>query len=135
MEKIYYNDEGYILGLPPFYSKVSKRHELEIPDDVFEKIHITGPYYCWKVVDGEIKYVIHDKSGYELSTNREAARKELTDLTSWFNNVYDVQVKQYERCLRLGVEYDNKYGTIAELDALASQNAKRINELNTLLTT
>lgn len=54
---------------------------------------------------------------------------ELVNLEKWFSKVYDIQVKQYTRCQRLGIEYDNKYGTIAELDEKATINAKRISEL------
>lgn len=63
----------------------------------------------------------------ELTEHNE--RKELASLEKWFTEVYDTQVKQYNRCQRLGVEYDNKYGTIAELDKQATVNAKRISEL------
>lgn len=65
----------------------------------------------------------------ESELTERAERKELTTLEKWFTEVYDTQVKQYERCQRLGIEYDNKYGTIAELDEQATINAKRISEL------
>ena len=47
----------------------------------------------------------------------------------WFDK-YDLQVKQYNRCQRLGVEFDKD---IKELDDLAVVNAKRIKELRELL--
>lgn len=65
----------------------------------------------------------------EEELTERAERKELTFLEKWFAEVYDVQVKQYDRCQRLGIEYDNKYGTIAELDEQAVTNAKRISEM------
>ena len=68
-----------------------------------------------------------------LDPVRSAQKQELADLEQWFTNVYDAQVKQYTRCERLGLTYDNKYGTIEELDALAEEKAKRIGELRTLL--
>lgn len=55
--------------------------------------------------------------------------KELEDLIAWFEG-YDNQVKQYERCLRLGIEFDKN---IEELDAQATVNQKRIAELRVLL--
>lgn len=65
----------------------------------------------------------------EEELKERAERKELTALEKWFTEVYDTQVKQYNRCQRLGIEYDDKYGTIAELDEHATVNAKRISEL------
>lgn len=65
----------------------------------------------------------------ESELQERAERKELTGLENWFTEVYDTQVKQYNRCQRLGIEYDNKYGTISELDEQATINAKRISEL------
>lgn len=62
-----------------------------------------------------------------------AQTAELSELEKWFTDVYDVQVKQYARCERLGIPYDNKYGTIEELDAQAEQNAKRIAELRDVI--
>lgn len=65
----------------------------------------------------------------ETELTEHTERKELTKIEKWFTEVYDTQVKQYNRCQRLGIEYDNKYGTIAELDKQATANAKRISEL------
>lgn len=65
----------------------------------------------------------------EAELKERVERKELADLEKWFTEVYDAQVKQYNRCQRLGIAYDNKYGTIAELDNQATTNAKRISEL------
>ena len=58
---------------------------------------------------------------------------ELQTLQSWFEVIYDNQVKQYQRCERLGIPYDNKYGTIETLDNLAHENALRIAELKNLI--
>ena len=55
--------------------------------------------------------------------------KELEDLIAWFDE-YDNQVKQYERCQRLGVEFDKN---IEELDAQATINQQRISEIRNLL--
>ncbi len=100
----------------PAYGKLVVKIEAE-PDtpakeawDEYEDIKVYVPY-----TEEELK--------------ERAERKELVDLEKWFTEVYDAQVKQYNRCQRLGVEYDNKYGTIAELDTKATVNAKRISEL------
>lgn len=68
-----------------------------------------------------------------IISNKDSWRSELDSLKDWFNNIYDNQVKQYERCQRLGIAYDEKYGSILELDNLAQKNAKRISELKELL--
>lgn len=55
--------------------------------------------------------------------------KELEDLIEWFEE-YDNQVKQYERCQRLGVALDKN---IEELDTQATINQKRIANIRNLL--
>ena len=54
-----------------------------------------------------------------------ALRQELAQLLTWFEE-YDNQVKQYERCQRLGIEFDKD---IVELDNQAKANAERIAEI------
>ena len=68
-----------------------------------------------------------------IQAERERLSKELSELTEWFNSVYDEQIKQAERCSRLGIEYDNKHGTVAELDASAVVKSARIREIRELL--
>lgn len=76
-----------------------------------------------KVIDGKVVAVNHEV------TQEELLQEELNTLYSWFNE-YDNQVKQYERCQRLGVEFDKN---IEELDTQAMINQKRIAELRVLL--
>lgn len=59
----------------------------------------------------------------------ELASIEISQLEWWFN-WYDEQTIQYQRSVRLGVEFDKD---MAELDRLAVDNAKRIKELRTLI--
>lgn len=59
----------------------------------------------------------------------ELASIEISQLELWFN-WYDEQTIQYQRSVRLGVEFDKD---MAELDKQAVDNAKRIKELRTLL--
>lgn len=67
-------------------------------------------------------------------TEEQQLRHELLELQDWFSNVYDNQVKQYQRCTRLNTTYDTtKYGTIEELDEQAVTNAARIKEIKELL--
>ena len=56
-------------------------------------------------------------------------KKELEELEKWFEE-YDKQVIQYQRSVRLGVEFDKN---IAELDKQAVTNANRIKELRLLI--
>ena len=58
-----------------------------------------------------------------------AAYTELMELEDWFM-YYDKQTAQYQRCLRLGLEFDKD---IVELDNQAVANANRINELRSIL--
>ena len=64
---------------------------------------------------------------------KQKARQEIREIETWFTNVYDAQIKQAQRCERLGVAYDNKYGTVAELDQIATEKATRIRELRAIL--
>ena len=62
-------------------------------------------------------------------------QREIQEIQSWFSMIYDNQVKQYQRCQRLGIPYDNKYGTIESLDNQAHEKALRISELKSLIST
>lgn len=59
----------------------------------------------------------------------ELLNMELSELYAWFDE-YDNQVKQYNRCQRLGIAYDKD---IKELDNQAKANAERITEIRGLL--
>lgn len=78
-----------------------------------------------KVIDGKVIAVDHEV------TQEELLRKELAELETWFEE-YDNQVKQYSRCVRLGLEFDKD---INELDNQAKINAERITEIRNLLKT
>lgn len=64
-----------------------------------------------------------------IVTEEELLRNELAEVENWFEE-YDNQVKQYQRCQRLGIEYDRD---IVELDNQAKVNAERITEIRNLL--
>ena len=76
-----------------------------------------------KVVEGKVVAVEYKPTQEELLNN------ELSILIDWFNE-YDNQVKQYQRCQRLGVKFDKN---IEELDAQATINQKRIANIRILL--
>lgn len=73
-----------------------------------------------KVVDGKVVAVDHEVTEVERLNN------ELDSLISWFNDYYDNQIKQYERCQRLGLVFD---GNIKTLDNEAQNNQIRIREI------
>jgi hypothetical protein len=59
----------------------------------------------------------------------EKIYKELNDLILWFE-YYDNQIKQYQRCIRLGIEFDKD---VIKLDQEAIQKQNRIKELRKLV--
>lgn len=73
-----------------------------------------------KVVDGKLVAVEHEV------TEEERKQQRIYEIKSWFEE-YDNQVKQYQRCVRLGVEFDKD---IVELDNQAKTYQE---ELRTLL--
>jgi hypothetical protein len=60
---------------------------------------------------------------------RDLVYEKLRTMLDWLSDVYDLQVKEYSRCVRLGIEYDNKYGTIEELDKKAEQYVEEIRKI------
>ena len=73
-----------------------------------------------KVIDGKVLAVEHEVTEEELKEQR------IYEIRTWFEE-YDNQVKQYERCVRLGIEFDKD---IVELDNQAKAYQE---ELRTLL--
>lgn len=92
--------------------------------------------YKTKYENGQIVQLDdYDQIFYEKLEREEQIsniNSQLAELNNWFNE-YDMQVKQYERDIRLGIvgTYhigDNEY-TIQQLDNLANEKAGIINEL------
>lgn len=79
------------------------------------------------IVDKGLYYAVEEKPE---PTQREKDLSELRSLESWFT-WYDEQCSQYQRSLRLGTVFNKN---IAELDAMAVENASRITELRKILT-
>lgn len=76
-----------------------------------------------KVVNGKVVAVDHE------ITEKERLEKELNELMVWFSE-YDNQVKQYQRCVRLGISYDRD---IKALDNEARVKQLRIAEIRAAL--
>ncbi len=130
MNKIYFTAEGWVCGRAPQMFEIDDETRfIAVDDEAYNSTFITATGYAWRVIDGQLINDIYDKA----AVDRRNACSELNDLENWFAETYDVQVKQYERCQRLGLDYDNKYGTIDELDAEAAKKAKRISDLRNML--
>jgi hypothetical protein len=67
---------------------------------------------------------------YNDTPEQAVARTEIEQLENWFNNYYRCQIEQYQRCVRLGIEFDKD---IVELDTQAMKNQARIAELRKFL--
>ena len=130
MEKIYYNENGWVCERYPYDIPVEDDSRfIEVEDEVANKTYSCKIGYSWRVTDGELEQAIYDND----AATKQKYIEELAELETWFSEVYDMQMKQYERCQRLGITYDNKYGTIEELDATAYKNSQRISELRSLI--
>ena len=97
---------------------------IEMPFEEFDKLMCEqNKGKELKVIDGKVVAVEHEP------TQNELLELELRNLYKWFEE-YDNQVKQYNRCQRLGIAYDKD---IQRLDNQAKVNADRITEIRGLL--
>lgn len=62
---------------------------------------------------------------YKSRKQKESNQFRIIEINKWFN-WYDNQVKQYERCVRLGVEFDKD---IVELDNQAKTYQEELRQL------
>lgn len=109
------DENGFLTGSWATVGGFENQVELEEP---LQEVDLNLQYVNGKFVKGQNPKLLV-----------EEYKKELEELELWFEE-YDKQVIQYQRSVRLGVEFDKD---IAELDRLAVDNAKRIKELRTLL--
>jgi hypothetical protein len=94
---------------------------IELTDEEFDKLmceQAKGKEL--KVVDGNVVAVEHEV------TEEERKQQRIYEIKTWFEE-YDNQVKQYERCKRLGITFDKD---MVELDKQAQVYQ---NELRPLL--
>ena len=72
----------------------------------------------------------------DIEEQKYELKAQLRELDNWFNE-YDMQIKQYERDVRLGISGTYHIGednyTISQLDNLANEKAQQINTLRTQL--
>lgn len=101
----------------------------------FDEEYLERAEFCNESGNLTIKEIEPDENGRRFQIVEivqgvnEIFSMELRELEQWFN-WYDEQTIQYQRSLRLGVEFDKD---IVELDKQAVINAQRIKELRTLL--
>lgn len=118
---IYYDENNYVIG----YGSELEERSIEVESVPEEVDRYLGCYYL-------------ENGNYVLNENRKnwveqmwSAESELNDLNAWFT-WYDEQCIQYQRAIRLGLEFDKN---IEELDAQAVTNAARIKELRAFMST
>lgn len=93
---------------------------IEIEDDYFD--YLFGQQSLGKdikPIDGKVVAVEHEITEEELKEQR------IAEIKTWFAE-YDNQVKQYQRCVRLGLEFDKD---IVELDNQAKVYQEELREL------
>lgn len=104
-----------------------------------DRAEITDEYFaCLLEQQAKGMEICPDENRYPIvrevvKTQYDNCVDELNELETWFSSVYDVQMQQYERCVRLGIEFTSKYGTVDELDAQAVTKAARIKELRAFI--
>lgn len=99
---------------------------VKVDDELGRELSGALTDYRIQYVDGEFKYFDNGNAALQPIYD------EINELESWFI-FYDRQVAQYHRCQRLGIVYDNKYGSIEELDDQAEIKSNRLKELRSLV--
>lgn len=116
---IYYDENNYVYGYGSEYEERSILVDF-VPEEVSRWLG------CYKYEDGE--YILNENRKAWLEQH-EAYESELNSLEQWFE-WYDQQNIQYQRSVRLNIEFDRD---IEELDAQAVLNSQRIAELRKAL--
>lgn len=103
----------------PNYSEKQLKNIIDVSKEEMTAIGRTKQYVDGKFID------------YIPASKYQQEKKEIL---KWFE-LYDNQVLQYNRAIRLSIPYDEKYGSIVELDNTAVEKAARLNEVNNILET
>ena len=101
-----------------------------------EQYAIDNGYSIFEVPEGceDCAFEDFDENGFNVEKYNERKSKEVNyinfvkekqELLQWFEE-YDNQVKQYQRCQRLGIEFDRD---IEELDNQATEKQLRLREI------
>ena len=89
--------------------------KVEVPEDCFDDFTLND-------FNDDLTFSVEK---YNARKQKVELQKELNTLLTWFDE-YDNQIKQYQRCVRLNIEYDKD---INELDNQAKVNQARIREI------
>lgn len=112
---IYLDEKGYVYG----YGSEYEDNSFEVASVPSEVDAFLG---CYKYENGE--YIL-DETRKEYILQIKAYEKELQSLEEWFK-WYDQQCIQYQRSVRLGLEFDKD---IKDLDNEAVSKAERISQI------
>ena len=127
--KILLDENNYIISYV-IIGDVHNGIEINIDENIFYK-----PCQFYKYENNSI---IFDTEKYQKYLDKQNINKEISELQKEINEInvwfewYDGQVKQYERCVRLGIDFDKD---IAELDQQAADYQLKIRELNEQINT
>ncbi len=121
MMEIKYDENNYVVGFSTLGGiDGGIEYNGEVPSD------FNDLYYAYYIDNGVL---IKDISKLEEKNNKESLLEELNSIEEWFYE-YDNQVKQYERCSRLGIAFDKD---ISDLDKDAAKKQSRIREIKNIL--
>lgn len=138
--KVYYNATTLEIYIEPIFSDNSQAH-LDDPyflltdKEWFEQLSAVDVNIKKKYIDNQIV----DEIISQDVVDAKLTNTQINKLTQWFDE-YDMQVRQYERAIRLNlnidIHIDDKiYNTINDLDSDAQENAKELKRLKELLIT
>ena len=121
--KILLDENNYIISYV-IIGDVQNGIEINIDEDIFYK-----PCQFYKYENNSI---VFDDNKYQKYLDKQNINKEISELQKEINEInvwfewYDGQVKQYERCVRIGEEFDLD---MSELDSKAKENQLKIRNL------
>lgn len=129
MYNVIIDEEGYWTGMACEIGKFENGIDVErLPNetDIIKQRAYRLENYTWNFDKDRYQELLQQENQKYII---DEAEKELQILLNWFEE-YDNQVRQYQRCQRLGIEFDKD---INKLDNQAKENSARITELRKLL--
>lgn len=117
---LYVDENDYVYGYGSENEPGSVPWQAVLPDDVSRYLG------CYRFNNGDF---LLDENRKEFLINKEMAESEYNGLNAWFI-WYDQQCAQYNRCLRLGIEFNKD---MTELDTQAAENQARMAELKNIM--
>lgn len=121
--------DGWIYDRYPFANPEGAYESMALSDDDFEKTLSVTIGKRWAIKDGAIS-----EEPFETEGSRRIDRlNKIYSLEEWFKS-YDMQVKQYERAVRIGTGINlhingKEYTSIEEMDRDAVSKAAELKSL------